>query len=50
MALTDCRRRYGFAEPGSRKGTWRITHDGEVTVDFDLPRASPKASDSKTAD
>ena len=40
MALTDCRRRYGYAEPSAHKGNWKLTHDGEVAVEFDLPRTT----------
>ncbi|MBX3229222.1 MAG: hypothetical protein KIT84_18630 [Labilithrix sp.] len=38
QTLTDCRRRYAYIEPGTKKGLWKLSHDGEVTVDLDLPR------------
>ncbi len=38
QALTDCRRRYGYVEVGTKKGFWKLSHDGEVTVELDLPR------------
>jgi hypothetical protein len=38
QALTDCRRRYGYIEPGSKKGYWRLSHQGETLVEIDLPR------------
>jgi hypothetical protein len=38
QALTDCRRRYGYIEVGSKKGFWKLTHSGETVVDFDLPK------------
>lgn len=40
QALTDCRRRYGYIQPGSKKGMWKLTHGGETTVEFDLPHKS----------
>jgi len=43
QALTDCRRRYGYIEPGSKKGFWKLSHSGETVVDFDLPRNAGKA-------
>lgn len=39
QTLTDCRRKYGYIQPGSKKGLWKLTHTGETTVEFDLPRA-----------
>jgi hypothetical protein len=38
QALTDCRRRFGYVEPGARKGFWRLSHQGETLVELDLPR------------
>lgn len=43
QALTDCRRRYGYIEVGSKKGFWKLTHSGETVVELDLPRGG-KAS------
>jgi len=37
QALTDCRRKYGYIEPGSKKGLWKLSNAGETVVDFDLP-------------
>ena len=38
QALVDCRRKYGFVEVGSKKGLWKLSHQGETMVEFDLPR------------
>jgi hypothetical protein len=38
QALTDCRRRYGYIEVGTKKGMWKLTHQGETLVEIDLPR------------
>jgi len=38
QTLTDCRRKYGYIQAGSKKGLWRLSHTGETTVEFDLPR------------
>lgn len=38
QALTDCRRKYGYIQTGSKKGLWTLTHSGETTIEFDLPR------------
>lgn len=38
-AMTDCRRKYGFVEVGSKKGFWKLSHQGETLVEFDLPAA-----------
>ena len=37
QTLTDCRRKYGYIQAGSKKGLWRLSHTGETTVEFDLP-------------
>jgi hypothetical protein len=37
QALADAKRRYGFVEPGARKGYWRLGHAGEVRVELELP-------------
>lgn len=37
QAMTDCRRRYGFVQPGTRKGFWKLTHDGEAKVELEMP-------------
>jgi hypothetical protein len=39
QALTDCRRRYGYVEAGTKKGFWSLTHQGETLVEIDLPRS-----------
>jgi len=39
QALTDCRRRYGYVEVGTKKGFWRLTNAGATVVDFDLPKS-----------
>ncbi len=39
QAVTDCRRRYGYIEAGSKKGFWRLSNQGETLVEIDLPRA-----------
>ena len=39
QALTDCRRRYGYIEVGTKKGMWRLTNQGETLVEIDLPRS-----------
>jgi hypothetical protein len=38
QALTDCRRRYGYVQVGTKKGLWTLTHQGETLVEVDLPR------------
>lgn len=38
QTLTDCRRKYGYIQAGSKKGLWKLSHTGETTVEFDLPR------------
>jgi hypothetical protein len=38
QALTDCKRRYGYIDVGSRKGSWKLSHQGETLVELDLPR------------
>jgi hypothetical protein len=40
QALTDCRRRYGYIEAGTKKELWKLSHDGEVTIELDLPRST----------
>jgi hypothetical protein len=40
QALTDAKRRHGFVEAGTRKGSWRLSHAGEVRVEFELPSAA----------
>jgi hypothetical protein len=44
QALVDCRRKYGFVEVGSKKGLWKLSHQGETMVEFDLPRSSSTPS------
>jgi hypothetical protein len=39
QALTDCRRKYGYAAVGSKKGLWRLSNQGETLVEIDLPKA-----------
>ncbi|HEX8700646.1 MAG TPA: hypothetical protein VF815_17480 [Myxococcaceae bacterium] len=38
QAMTDGRRKYGYVDAGSKKGLWKLSRDGEVTVEIDLPR------------
>lgn len=38
QAMTDCRRKYGYIDAGSKKGLWKLSRDGEVKVEIDLPR------------
>ncbi len=40
QALADCRRRYGYVEVGSTRGSWRLSSQGETLVEIDLPRAN----------
>ena len=37
-ALTDCRRRYGYIEVATKKGIWKLMHQGAALVEIDLPR------------
>lgn len=37
QALVDCRRKYGYIERGSARGMWKLVHQGEALVEFDLP-------------
>jgi len=41
QALTDCRRRYGYIQIGSKRGFWKLTPTGETMIEFDLPRKAP---------
>ncbi len=36
QALADAKRRYGYVEPGTRKGYWRLSQGGEVRVELEL--------------
>ena len=38
QAMADCRRRYGYVEVGSTRGSWRLSSQGETLVEIDLPR------------
>ena len=38
QAMTDCRRKYGYVDVGSKKGFWKLSRDGETLVEIDLPR------------
>jgi hypothetical protein len=38
QAMADCRRRYGYVEIGSARGTWKLSSQGETLVEIDLPR------------
>jgi len=38
QALRDAKNRLDYIEPGTRKGTYRLSHHGDRTVRFDLPR------------
>ena len=40
QALRDAKNRLDYIEAGARKGTYRLTHHGDRTVRFDLPRSS----------
>src|SRR6266568_5834429 len=33
QALTDGRRKYGYIEAGTKKGLWRLSHQGETLVE-----------------
>lgn len=36
QALVDAKRRYGYVDVGTRKGTWALGHGGEVRVEIEL--------------
>jgi hypothetical protein len=38
QAIRDAKNKYDYIEPGSSKGTYRLSPHGERTVIFDLPR------------
>jgi hypothetical protein len=38
QALSDCRRKYGYAETGTKRSMWKLTSQGGILVQFDLPR------------
>jgi hypothetical protein len=38
QALSDCRRRTGYVEPGKKRGHWKSSHQGEALVEVELPR------------
>jgi hypothetical protein len=38
QAIRDAKNRFDYIEPGSRKGTYRLSPHGDRTVRFDLPR------------
>lgn len=38
QALTDCKGKYGYIDNGAQKGLWKLTHEGESVVEFDLPK------------
>jgi hypothetical protein len=38
QALRDAKNRLDYIEYGARKGTYRLSHHGDRTVRFDLPR------------
>jgi hypothetical protein len=38
QGLTDARRKYGYLEAGSKRGLWKLSHQGETLVEVDLPR------------
>jgi hypothetical protein len=38
QALSDCRRKYGYIEPGTKKGLWRVSQQGQTLVEIDMPK------------
>ena len=42
QAVSDARRRYGYLQPGSKRGLWKLSQQGTLLVEDDLPRAAPK--------
>ncbi len=38
QALRDAKNRFDFVEPASKKGHYKLSHHGDRTVRFDLPR------------
>jgi len=38
QAIRDARNVFDFVEGGSKRGFYRLSHHGETTVEFDLPR------------
>ncbi len=38
QAMADCRRRYGYVEVGTARGSWKPSPQGETLVEIDLPR------------
>ncbi|MFB3778835.1 MAG: hypothetical protein ACE141_14550 [Bryobacteraceae bacterium] len=38
QAIRDAKNLFDYVEVGSKRGTYRLSHHGERTVEFDLPR------------
>jgi hypothetical protein len=47
QALRDAKNKFDYIEGGSKRGTYRLSHHGERTVLFDLPRSRSEKGETK---